>query len=219
MGQRGIEGFNVLTGQQGAHGLDGALHRHRHFPPQFGECPVYAFQPCLDVEGVLAGLQQQQVDAAFDESGGLDVIIAGQFLEGDAAGDRDGLGGGAHGAGDEPGFVGGGRRIRRPPGQRGGLAVEALGLVGQAVLGQHHRRGAEGIGLNDVGAGLQVTPVYFLDDIGPGEGQVLVAPFVFRASEVIGSQVAVLDGGAHGPVHHQQALGQCRFQFINTGIS
>ncbi len=60
-----------------------------------------AEQRRLHVARVLAGLDQQEVDAALHQRLGLLVVSFPKFGEGDAAGDRDGLGGGAHGAGDE----------------------------------------------------------------------------------------------------------------------
>ena len=55
----------------------------------------------LHVARVLAGLEQQEVRAALHQRAGLLVVGLPQLVESDAAGDRDGLGGGAHGAGDE----------------------------------------------------------------------------------------------------------------------
>ncbi len=83
--------------------------------------------------------------------------------------------------------------------------------MGQVILRQHHRCGAEGVGLQDVGASVQETLVDVGDHVGAGEDQVLVTPLVLRAAEVLRPQVAVLDGGAHGPVQDQDALSEQRF--------
>ena len=45
-------------------------------------------------------------------------------------------------------------------------AVELVGLVAEVVVGEHEARAAEGVGLDDVGAGLQVRLVDVRDDVG-----------------------------------------------------
>ena len=90
-------------------------------------------------------------------------------VEGDVAGagvvdvgrDRRGAGGRAEGAGDVPRAVGGARRHRvgLAPGQPRGLEVHLVGEVLHAVVGQGDRVGVERVGLDDVGAGLEVLAV------------------------------------------------------------
>ena len=203
VGEGRVERLHVLAGQQGAHGLHGPLHRHRQLSAQLLEGPVYALQAGLDVQGVLARLQQEQVRAPFRQAQRLLVERVGQLVEGHAAGHRDGLCSGAHGAGDETRPLGGGNIVRRLPRQGCGLPVDAPGFVGQGVLGQHQGRGAEGVGLQDVAPGVQVAPVYAGDGVGPGYDQVLVAPLVLRSAEVLRPQLQGLDGRPHGAVQHQ----------------
>ena len=97
-------------------------------------------------------------------------------------------------------------------GQFGGHAVQAPGLVGQVVLGENDGCGAESVGLDDVGAGVEVSTVDGLNHIGPGENQVFVASLVFDAAEVVGAEIVRLDSRAHGAVDYQDALAQRRFQ-------
>ena len=146
------------------------------------------------------------------------MVVGGQLLEGYASGDRYCLGGGAHGAGNEAWFVGCRVFFGHPTSECGGVAVETPGLVGKVILGQDHRRRAEGIGFDDVGAGFQVAPMNVFNDVRPGYDQVFVATFVLRAAKVVRTKIAVLDGSAHGSINHEQAIGQRRFQFILTGI-
>ena len=117
VGQRDVQRLHVLPGQQRPHGFHGALHRNRDFEPQFGKGAVDAFKAGFDVERVLPGFQQQDVHAAFHESGGLDVVAVSQFFEGDSPGDRDGLGGRPHRTGDEPGLLRCRGSFSRLPGQ------------------------------------------------------------------------------------------------------
>ena len=57
------------------------------------------------------------------------------------------------------GLRGGGEFGRRLPRQSRGGEVQFVGVVLQAVFGQHQRRAAEGVGLDDVGAGLEIGAV------------------------------------------------------------
>ena len=57
MGQGNVERLNVLTRQQGPHGLYGALHCDRDLPAQFGAGPVNTLQSRLDIQRILARLQ------------------------------------------------------------------------------------------------------------------------------------------------------------------
>ena len=187
VGQRGIERLHILPGQQRTHGLDGALHRHRRRAAQFGHGAVDALQPGLDVQRILAGFQQQHIGAALQQPRRLLMVGFGQFVESDAAGNGDGLGGRPHRAGHEPGPVGRAGGGGLPAGDDGGRAVEAAGFMGQPVFGQHHRRSAESVGFDDVGAGGQVAPVDFGDDFRAGDHQILVAAFVLGAAEIVGA--------------------------------
>ena len=100
-------------------------------------------------------------------------------------------------------------------GQPCGLAVELAGQVGHAVVGQRDGVRVEGVGLEDVGAGLEVLPVDRLDDPGRRDGeQVVVALEVLRP---VGEPLAAvgrlrgavaLDRGAHRAVDDQDPLRQ-----------
>ena len=138
----------------------------------------------LDVAGILAGFEDQEVGAAFDECLGLIVEIAGQFVEGYAAGDGDRFGGGPHGAGDEAAPARGGELVSDLAGQAGGCAVQFVGLVSQVILAEDDAGTAEGVGLDDVGARFQVGAVDVQDHVRPGLDQVLVAAFKGRAAEI-----------------------------------
>ena len=81
-----------------------------------------------------------------------------------------------------------------------------MGPVGDVVLGQHHREGAERVGLDDIRAHLEERAVEVGDDVGPGVDEDLVAPLERRPSEVVGRQVARLQVGASGAVVHDDPL-------------
>ena len=56
--------------------------------------------------------------------------------------------------------------------------------------------GAEGVGLDDVGAGLEVGAVEVEDDVGAGGDEVLVAAFEVGAAEVFRCEGGGLEAGA-----------------------
>ena len=82
----------------------------------------------------------------------------------------------------------------------------------QPVLGEHERGRAEGVGLEDVGAGSEETLVHALDDVGPRQHEVLVAALQVGAAEVVGAEVEVLDRRAHGAVEDEDPLAEEAFQ-------
>ena len=143
---------------------------------QFGLGLVDADETGFEVEGILGGFEEEEVDAAGNQAGGLFLVGGGQLVEGDAAGDGDGFGGGADGAGDEAGafrgiVVGGGFA-----GQLGGGVVDLVGLGGQVVLGEDDGGSAEGVGFDDVGAGGEIEAVDVGDDGGTGEVEEFLNP-------------------------------------------
>src|SRR5207247_896963 len=148
---------------------------------------------------VLLGLEQERVHAAVDQAARLDRVRLAHLVEGDVARDRDRARPRTHGtddescAGDLAGEAGRGPR-------------ELVGPLGEAVLAEDVRRAAERVGRYNVGAGLQIRSVNRPNDVGSGQGQVLVAALVRRAPEVGGREPRLLNHGAHGAVEDEDAL-------------
>jgi hypothetical protein len=85
----------------------------------------------------------------------------------------------------------------------------------QVVVRLTDRRGAEGVGLHDVGAGRKIRSVDLLNHFRLGQAQqVIVALQVVReVSETRGAEIHLgqrvgLHHRAHGPVKHGNALGK-----------
>ena len=76
------------------------------------------------------------------------------------------------------------------------------------IFGKHEGGAAEGVGLNDVGAGCEVGAMDIADDVGAGFDQVFVAAFERGAAEVGCRQIAVLEHSAHGPIEYEDAGGE-----------
>ena len=88
-----------------------------------------AGQPRLDVDGVLDRFDQQDIHAALDQAERLFLVCIGDLIEGDASGDRDGLGARAHRADDEARFVRGAESVGLVAGQLGGARlIRPVGL-------------------------------------------------------------------------------------------
>jgi hypothetical protein len=76
--------------------------------------PVGGDRGALDLQDVLAGLDQDAVDAAVDEAADLLLVVGEQVVEGDVA-ERDEAGGRADRAEHEARALGGRELARRPP--------------------------------------------------------------------------------------------------------
>ena len=187
MAHRIPEGRHGLARQDAARGVGDGARDHQRQARRLGmlvEILVDREQRRLAVQGVEDGLDQQQVGAAIDQAAHLFVIGGDQLVEGDVARrrvvhvgrDRGGLRGRSQGAGDEARFIwrgvlgaGGARELRR-------FDVHLIGQVRHVVIVLRHAGGAEGIGLEQVGAGGEIAFVDFLDHLRLGERQQLVIP-------------------------------------------
>src|SRR5579859_3264274 len=63
----------------------------------------------------------------------------------------------------------------------------------------------EGVGLDDVCAGLKVRAMDFQNRVRPREYKMIVATFERRSSKILGSQLLLLDHGAHGAIEDENA--------------
>jgi hypothetical protein len=127
----------------------------------------------LDLEDVLRGLDDDQVDAALEQALRLLGEDGDQLAEGDAPERgivaRREVAGGADRAGDEALLAHGLAR------DLGGPAVDLERVVAEAPLVELDARALERVGLDDLGAGLDHRRVDALDDVGAVEDERLVA--------------------------------------------
>ena len=205
-----------LPGEHRPHRLDRARNHHRHAIAQLLEHFLHADQAGLDVAGVLRGFEQQDVGAALDQSFRLVVVVLAQLVEGDAAGDRDGLRRRPHRARDESRLVRGREFFSGLAGELGGREVDVVSLGGQSEILQVAGGGVERIARDDIGTGLEIRRVNIENHVGAGQDQVVVAALVFGTAEVLCAKLARLDHRAHGAVEHQNALFRGRFQQFCT---
>ena len=167
MQNRGAEGVRGLPRQHGSHGLDGARDHRRNRLTQFAPQTLDGQQCGFDIARVLAGFDQQDIRPALDQRARLLVKIRDQLREGHAAGDGDGLGGGADGAGDEAWtweVVENSSAAWRA--RRAAARFSSWALIREPVFVQHERRAAESVGLDDVCAGREIGRWIFMTASG-----------------------------------------------------
>ena len=149
----------------------GQLDRHlgldRHLTADVGHRLAAAVHAGLDAQQVELGLQQEQVDTAAEQPACLLGDLLAQLLVADVA-ERGEARAGPDRTGDEPWTLRGGELVGGPAGDLSRHLVELLGAVAEAVLGQGRTHAAEGVGLDDVGAGLEVLGVHLVDQLGSG---------------------------------------------------
>ncbi len=85
-----------------------------------------------------------------------------------------------------------------------------MGALGDAVLREHDRERAEGVGLDDVGADVQERTVQVFDGVGLGEDEHLVAALERGAAEVIGVQIHQLEVRTRRAVVDEDSFSQRR---------
>jgi hypothetical protein len=87
------------------------------------------------------------------------------------------------------------------------LEVDGEGFVGDVVFGQHRRERTEGRRLDDVDADGEKVGMHLRDGVRPCEHEILVAAFEARTTEVVGTEVEILDIRAKGTVENDDTLG------------
>ncbi len=231
------EGLGGLPGEGAAGGVgDGAGDHDRQLDAVLVEHLLHGEDRRLGVEGVEDGFDEDQVGAALDQAAGRLGVVVHQLVEGDVAvagvvdvrGDRAGAAGWTKHAGDEArplrGFQGLG--IGHLAGDARAGDVQLIGQRLHAVVGLGYAGGVEGVGLEDVGAGIQVGLLDRGDDLGLAQQQqVVVALDVARPvgearATVVGLvQLVALDHGAHAAVEDQDAFLEGLLECLEAGAT
>ena len=162
----------------------------------------------LDLEDVLRGLDDDQVDAALQQAAGLLLEDLHEVAEADRAERRVVGGGEVAGRADRAGHEV--LLADRLAGDLGGTAVDLERLVAEAPLLELEPRALERVGLDDLGARLDHRGVELLDDVGPVEHQRLVAA-AGKLVVVLEREVVLLERRAHRTVEDDDAVaGGCQ---------
>ena len=152
---------------------------------------------------VAEGFEDQQVDAGFHQR--VDLLAEGGagFGEGGGAERLDAHAERAHGAGDErPPLAA--SRARRTPAR---LMSPSFSAMPNAA--SRGAVGAERVGFQDLGAGLDVLLVDLAHQVGRGEVQLVEA--------AVDEDAARIQHGAHGAIGHHDAAGQLVAKFLGAG--
>ena len=174
-------GGDVGADQQGAGRLDRHLDDDRDVLAGLLAGALGAVDRSLDLQRVLAGLDQDRVDPAGDQPGALHRQRVFQILIGDMP-ERGQPGARADRAEHETGAA-----VMRELGDRlarqfGGAAVEVERLVGDAELAKGDRRAAEAVGLHRVAPGREIAAGGFRGQVRPALAQDLGAVLVARGN-------------------------------------
>ena len=176
----------------------------------------------LRVERVEHGLDKNQIDPALDQRvAGLEVggveILEGDVAKarvGDVGGERGGAVGRPEDARDEARAIrcAGGGGVGGLAGQARAFDVQLAHQGSHVVVGHRHGVGVEGVGLDDVGTGVEVGGMDAADQLGPGQRQQVVVALQVRrpvgearAAEVRLRERVLLDHRAHRAVEQQDA--------------
>ena len=220
MRDRSVERLNGLAGEVAAAHVDrGEGHQHRDAPALLLEHGLDSVQRRLRVQRIEYGLDQQDVDAAVEQSSHRVRVRIHHLVERDAAvpGIVDIRGDGQrpvcrpNAASDELGLVRTPVRVlvRDLPRQTCRLSVDLVDMRFESELRQPEARGRKCIGRQDVRAGIQVLGLRPLDQAGLRQHQDIDAAPKFPVvvdeplpPEFALSQPQRLKHYAPGPIHH-----------------
>ena len=208
MAERRPHRLDRLPGKHGAHRFDGDRYDDRDLAAQFFREFVDGKDGGLDVPCVLAGLDQQQVDSAFHQPFGLHVVSLTQLFECHPASNRNRFGRRPHRTGHKPRLPGSSEFIRCLSRKLRRAFVQEVRVRGESIFGEHNRRPAEAVGLDDVRSCFKVSPVNIENHVRPCSNQVLIAAFERHSAKILRSQIPLLQHRPHRPVKHEDPLCQ-----------
>ena len=196
---------DLAAQQHGAGGFHRDVGDDRDVAAELGHRPPRSQHRGLQLQQILAGLDEDRVGAAVEHAErGLGVGVADDRVLGVAQ--RRQLGARAHRTQHVPLAVGRAHLVGDPPGDRGAPLRQVPDPVGDVVVTEVRQVAAERVGLDSVGAGLEVVAVDRLDHIGPGVVEDFVA--ALEVVEVVERQIGGLQLRAHGAVAHHDPLRQ-----------
>ena len=172
--QHGQGRADLRAEQHGAGGFEGDLDLESNFAAGGWDAALTCItnrvltggESYLGLQQILAGLDEQHVHTALDESLGLFAIGSGHGVVADVA-QRGQFGGGADGAGDKARLVRRGVFVGHRAGQPRRGKVQFAGSILEVVLGQNNARRTEAVGLDHIASSLKKRGVNGADHVGP----------------------------------------------------
>ena len=205
--ERGERGADLGADEHATRRLDRDLHhdRDRRREPRAPHRRARTVDGRFCLEKVVDGLDEQHVDAAGDQPVDLEREVVAQCLVANLAQRREPRtrsDRADHEAGPAVGGVAGGDFA----GDLRGALVHLERLVGESVLVEDEREGAESGGLDTVDAHREELVVHPGDEIGPGHDELLVAALQHLAAEIVRTEVLSLHPRTERPVEHEHAF-------------
>ena len=182
--ERGDRGADLRADEHPAGRLHRDLHHQRDGAAGVAHRAAAGDDRGLGLEEVVDRLDEEDVRAAFEETGGLHLVVVAELREFDRAERRE-PGARAHRADDPARALRGGELVGDLPGDAGRGHVEVEGDVRDPVLGEDEPECPERGGFHRVHADREELPVHLGDEVGPGEHEVLVAALELLAAEVL----------------------------------
>ncbi len=175
------EGFQRLSGKRPAAFEDGAGNHHRHTNAVLGEELINREQTRLEYQGIERCLGQEEIDAAGHQAGYLICVVGDHLVKGDVPmggvvdmdADAQTFVGRTDAAGCEAGLVRSSsvHGLRGMTRQLGRLLVDLKDKLAEPILRQTDACGIKSVGLDDVGACLQILAMNVFDDLRLSEDQ------------------------------------------------
>ena len=206
---RGQRRADLAAEQHRARRLHRHMREHRDVPARLRHRAPRAEHRGLELQQVLARLDQDRVGAAVQHPEcGLRVRVADDGVLGVTQCRQ--LGARPHRAEHVALGIGCADLVGDAAGDRGALLRQLTDPVGDVVVAQVGQVAAERVGFDRVGTGLEIRPVDVLQHVGPGVVEDFVA--ALEAVEVVERQIRCLKHRAHGAVTHHDLLRKGRQQ-------
>ena len=190
--ENGHHSGNIRPNQHRAGGFHGHADHQRPALAGFAEGGFDPLQGGLDLEDVLAGFNNEQIDIAGNQTFGLFGEGRLHPVEIDVAQGGE-LGGWPDGASHKAGFLNRAELRCHLPRQFRCPLVDCEGLALQVVFGQHDGGRPKGVGLDDIAASLKELTVNRLHRIWAGKDQVFIATLQGRSAEIFSTEVHLLE--------------------------
>ena len=181
------------------------LHLNRHTLPCRTHRVLTGSQRYFSLQQILAGFDQQNIDAALNQRLNLFSIGLRHGVIGDVS-YRGQLGGRTDRTGNEARLLRRGKLRGDFLRQFCGSKIQLAGFVCQLIFLQHDARGTECVRLDNIATYLQKTGVNAAYQVRSAEHEQLIAAFLIPI--VVNRQGAILDTGAHGAVIDDHSFSQ-----------
>src|SRR5579863_2406237 len=201
--ERGERGADFCSQQHRPGGFERDLNRDREALASLLHGFEYAGQRSFGLEQVLRSLDQQNIDAAFDQRTDLLQIARNHVVKLNVS-ERRQLGSRPNRSSHKTRLV---FRRKLPRNLFRNLRrgdVDLRNLVLQIVLGQYYRRSAESVGLHHIAAHPEEAGVNILNNVRPAQYQKFVASLL--APKIIHTGIAGLNTRPHGAVIDDNAF-------------